>query len=239
MEELQAKIFEEGEDRSEPDRDERSVVVEIDGTMIATRDAVKRDEYGKKRMEVKVGVMFRWTEAMSGKRRKTVKRKVFAQVAEEAGFGERLYAVFREHGLSSEEPVHMVADGAGWIRNVRSAVFPRGRYTLDLYHLKERASRVLVEHQERQFFEQVHRGKARDGLVYLRTLCSSDRRHKRELEEFIHYVEENLSGMHYTADAVKGSGVIEKMSDIVVKKRMKRQGTTWSQRGANNILALR
>ncbi len=190
-------------------------------------------------MEVKIGVMFRGTEGMSGKRRKTVKRKVFAQVAEGADFGERLYAVFREHGLSSEEPVHMVADGAGWIRNVRSAVFPCGRYTLDLYHLKERASRVLMEHQERPFFEQVNQDKLKEGLAYLRTLRGSDPSHERDLQEFVHYVEENLSGMHYTADAVRGSGIIEKMTDIVVKKRMKRQGMTWSQRGANNLLALR
>jgi hypothetical protein len=177
--------------------------------------------------------------AVSGKRRKTVKRKVYGQVAESGDFGERLYAVFREHGLSSDEPVHVVADGAAWIRNVRSMVFPRGRYTLDLYHLKERASSVLVEHQQEEFLEYVYRGKPRDGLEYLRTLSGSDRRHKVELEDFVRYVEDNLSGMKYRSGDIKGSGVIEKMADLVVKKRMKRQGMTWSKAGANNILVLR
>lgn len=37
----------------------------------------------------------------------------------------------------------------------------------------------------------------------------------------------------------RASGVIEKMADLVVKKRMKRQGMRWSQAGANNLLALR
>jgi hypothetical protein len=235
IEELQERIFGQGDDRGEPDRDKRTAVVEIDGTMLATRDAVKPDEFGRKRMEAKVGVMFRGTEPVSGKRRKTVKRKVFGQVAESGDFGERLYAVFREHGLSSDEPVHVVADGATWIRNVRLMVFPRGRYTLDLYHLKERASSVLVDHQQNQFFEYIYRGKPRDGLAYLRTLMGSDRRHKVELEDFVHYVEDNLSGMKYTVGDINGSGVIEKMANLVVKKRMKRQGMTWSKAGANNI----
>jgi hypothetical protein len=52
-------------------------------------------------------------------------------------------------------------------------------------------------------------------------------------------VEDNLSGMKYTAGDINGSGVIEKMADLVVKKCMKRQGMTWSRAGANNILALR
>lgn len=45
--------------------------------------------------------------------------------------------------------------------------------------------------------------------------------------------------MRYTAGDINGSGAIEKMADLVVKKPMKRQGMTWSRAGANNILALR
>ena len=45
--------------------------------------------------------------------------------------------------------------------------------------------------------------------------------------------------MHYHPNDIHGSGVIEKMADLVVKKRMKRQGMRWSREGANNLLVLR
>ena len=37
----------------------------------------------------------------------------------------------------------------------------------------------------------------------------------------------------------RGSGVIEHTIDLVVARRMKRQGMRWSREGAHNLLALR
>ena len=63
--------------------------------------------------------------------------------------------------------------------------------------------------------------------------------HGFALEEFKQYVETNLQGMIYQPNRIHGSGVIEKMAELIVKKRMKRQGMRWTKEGANNILALR
>lgn len=118
-------------------------------------------------------------------------------------------------------------------------MFPGSRYTLDLYHVKEYARRVLVDHQYKRFLSLVKANLPRTALQYLRALHPSDRRHAEDLRAFQDYVQENIDGMHYRPGEIHGSGVIEKMADLLVKKRMKRQGMTWSKQGANAILALR
>ena len=244
VEEVQKKIFEKGDDRFQSGEEKgaaRPPVIQIDGIMVPSREMVKMDSFGKKKMEVKVGVMYRGTEAVrsKGKRRRTIGREVYAEVSEAKDFGERFYGICREHGLSTQERVYGIGDGAPWIRGILWQMFPGSHYTLDLYHLKENASRVLVDHQEREFLSHVYQGQPRRALEYLQTLRASDTQHEVELKEFIGYIQDNLSGMYYRPGMVHGSGVVEKIVDIVVKKRMKRQGMIWSRPGANNLLALR
>jgi hypothetical protein len=76
-------------------------------------------------------------------------------------------------------------------------------------------------------------------LSYLKRLHPSDQQHAEELRTFQPYVEENIDGMQYSPAEIRGSGVTEEVTDSLVKKGMKRQGMSWSRRGANNILALR
>ncbi len=239
IEEERKKVFEEARGERETKPGQRPAVVQMDGTMIASRESVERDRFGRKRMEVKVGVLFRGTLPQGKQRRRTVQRRVYARVTDAESFGEQWYTHCCLNGLGSSEPVHVVGDGATWIRNVQRAMFPGSRYTLDLYHLKENAGRVLLEHQQENFLSLVTANQPQAALRYLKQLHPSDKRHREELRTFQCYVEENIDGMQYSTTEIRGSGVIEKVADLVVKKRMKRQGMSWSRRGANNILALR
>jgi hypothetical protein len=239
IEEERKKVFEEARGERETQQGQRPAVVQMDGTMIASRESVERDRFGRKRMEVKVGVLFRGTLPQGKRRRRTVQRRVYARVTDAESFGEQWYTHCCLNGLGSSEPVHVVGDGAAWIRNVQRAMFPGSRYTLDLYHLKENARRVLLDHQQENFLSLVSANQAQAALRYLKQLHPSDKRHAEELRNFQSYVEENIDGMQYSTTEIRGSGVIEKMADTVVKKRMKRQGMSWSRPGANNILALR
>lgn len=231
------RIFEEAGGERESPGDENRAVIELDGTMISSREALERDEFGRKRMEAKLGVMFR---GITGKkRRKTLKRKVYARIADVNSFSEQYYAHCSLNGVSSSEVVQVLGDGADWIRTVKMTGFPRARYTLDWYHLKAYAKRVLLEHQQRMFLTLVKTNLVQTAVKYLKELHPSDRRHREALQGFVHYVETNIDGINYPKSQIHASGVIEKMADLVVKKRMKRQGMSWSQKGANNILALR
>lgn len=239
IEEERKKVFEEARGERETRQGQRPAVVQMDGTMIASREGIERDEFGRKRMEVKLGVLFCGTVPEGKRRRRTVQRRVYARVTEAESFGEQWYTHCCLNGLGSCEPVHVVGDGATWIRNVQRAMFPGSRYTLDLYHLKENARRVLLDRQQENFLSLVNANQAQAALRYLKQLHPSDKRHTEELRTFQSYVEENIDGMQYSTTDVRGSGVIEKVADMVVKKRMKRQGMSWTRRGANNILALR
>jgi hypothetical protein len=239
LEAERTRIFEQAQDEGESPEKKPTAMIEIDGTMLASRETGERDRYGGRRMEVKLGVMFRGTRRVGKRRRRTVDRTVYARVAEVEEFGEQWYTHCRRAGLGSEEEVHVIADGAGWIRTVRQGQFPGSRYTLDLHHLKEKARAVLVEHQYEQFCQLVRVGLVQTAIEYLHRLRPSDDRHADALKEFRQYVEDNREGIHYEPGSVWGSGVAEKLVDVVIGKRMKRQGMIWSRSGANNLLALR
>lgn len=239
LEALRRRVFEEAKDDSQTQDRKPVAMIEMDGTMVASREAGERDKYGRQRMEVKLGVMFRGSRQVSPRRRKTVERTVYARVADADAFGEQWYVHCRRAGLGSQESVHVIADGAGWIRTIRQVQFSNSRYTLDLYHLKRRACEVLLDHQYQEFLRLIKAGLVPAALRYLDRLRPSDRRHREALQQFREYVEQNQDGIRYEPGEVWGSGVMEKMADVVVGKRMKRQGMIWSRAGANNLLALR
>lgn len=135
--------------------------------------------------------------------------------------------------------IHFLADGGAWIRTTRRAMFPGSQYTLDLYHLKRNAHVVLPQRQAKKFLSLVMTGLAETAIDYLEHIKPIDDQHAQELQQFRNYVKDNRDGLRYRRGQLNGSGVIEKMADLVVKKRMKRQGMRWSQGGANNLLALR
>lgn len=239
LEAARVQMYEQARTGPEPSPSKRPAVIEIDGTMLASREAGERDQYGRKRMEVKIGVLFRGTERSSRRRRKTVDRTVYARVAEAEEFGEQWYVRCRQAGLRTGESVELIADGSGWIQTIRQAQFPGSGYTLDLYHLKEKARTVLLEHQYQYFCRLVKTGLSQMALDYLKSLRPSDEPHREALVQFQQYLQQNRDGIHYEPGAIWGSGVVEKIADVVVGKRMKRQGMVWSRSGANNLLALR
>lgn len=238
LEQQRQRIFEAAQEGSSA-QPARTAVIQMDGTLIASRERTARDECGRQRMEVKLGVMFRGTAPVSPRRRMTCERTVYARVADADSFGEQWYSQCRRAGLGNDDPIHFLADGGTWIRPLRDAFFPGSAYTLDLYHLKRNAHRVLPERQVNQFITLVMTGLPQTAMDYLDHIQAMDRQHEQELQQFRDYVKANRDGLRYRRGQLNGSGVIEKMADLVVKKRMKRQGMRWTQAGANNLLALR
>ncbi len=240
VEKQRQKMFELGEIPVAEKPKKKAVLIQIDGTLIGTRERTGIEEVrGKRRMEVKLGVVYTGTEQVSKNRRQTTERMVYGEVGAAEEFGERLYGECLRYGMEPETRVHLLGDGAVWIRNVQRAVLPGSRFTLDAYHLQKAAREVLTERQYEHFRSLVFSNRAPDALQYVRTLQPSDHDHRQELKEFTAYLETNLDGIHYQTKAPIGSGVVEKMADIVVGRRMKRRGMSWSKEGANNLLALR
>ena len=240
VEEQRRKIFEHGEipPSQRPTKD--AAVVEIDGVLVGTREVTEIEEVrGKRRMEVKVGVAFTATEQVSKGRRRTVERTLYGEIGSAEEFGERWYGECLRYGIEPETHIDVLGDGAAWIRTVQRTMFPGSRYTLDLYHLQRAAREVLTQRQYRHLCSLVWAHQPEGALHYVRRLLPSDPEHSHELGDFCAYIERNIDGMHYHRPGHVGSGVVEKAADIVVARRMKRRGMSWSREGGNNLLALR
>ena len=240
VEEQRRKIFEHGEIPLSQRPTKKAAVVELDGVLVATREVTGVEEVrGKRRMEVKVGVAFTGTEQVSENRRRTTERMLYGEVASAEEFGERWYGECLRHGIEAETRIQVIGDGAAWIRTVQREMFPGSHYTLDLYHLQHAAREVLTERQYRHFCSLVWEHQPAEALHYVQRLLPSDPEHRQELGNFCAYIERNIDGMRYDRSGAVGSGVVEKAADIVVARRMKRRGMSWSREGGNNLLALR
>lgn len=103
--------------------------MELDETMIASREAGERHRYGRQRMEVKVRVLFRGTEGVGRtQRKKTIQRSVYARISEAETFGETVL-----HPLSE-----------GRTSKLGASALPRGWGKLDQQRLARTVSWELV-----------------------------------------------------------------------------------------------
>ena len=240
VEEQRRRVFEHGEIPVSQRPAKKAAIVEMDGVLVGTREVTEIEELmGKRRMEVKIGVAFTGTEQISKNRRRTTERMLYGEVAGAEEFGERWYGECLRYGIEPETQVDVIGDGAAWIRTVQRKMFPGSRYTLDLYHLQHAAREILTQRQYRHFCALVWSRQPEQTLAYVKRLLPSDAEHSHELSNFCAYIERNIDGMRYNHPGPAGSGVVEKAADIIVARRMKRRGMTWSREGANNLLALR
>lgn len=143
------------------------------------------------------------------------------------------------HGIKPETHIDVIGDGASWIRAVQRKMFPGSRYTLDMDRLQDGTRQVLAERQYRHFCSLVWSRQPQQAVRYVERLLPSDPEHSQELGNFCACIERKIDGMYYDRSGPVGSGVVEKAADIIVSRRMKRRGMTWSREGGNNLVALR
>jgi hypothetical protein len=234
-------MFEQGVLPSDGQPHKDKAVVEVDGILIGARREVLESQTvaGVRRMEVKAGVAFSSVSQQSPRRRCTVGRSIHARISSAEEFAEGWYVHCLQHGIDEQTSVHVLGDGASWIRTVRAQSFPGSRYTLDLCHVRRNARSVLTDRQYKEFSRLIWSGSGDEMISYVRRLRPSDAAHQEELHSFQEYLEANREGLVYRRGKLNGSGVIEKTVDILVARRMKRRGMLWSKDGANNIIALR
>jgi len=148
-------------------------------------------------------------------------------------------------------------DGAGWIKGIREEYFLESRYILDWYHLREKVWRAIGSRRVREEigegYEEIGRwllGKlwrreVEEVLGRLKEIRDGlEKEEGREkLEELRKYIQNNEEGIGYAQleeeGIVIGSGGIEKGVDLLVCRRQKRRGMSWTREGADKLLALR
>jgi hypothetical protein len=157
--------------------------------------------------------------------------------------------------LIPEEKVRLcfIGDGAKWIWNKISVIFPTAKQILDFYHCSEyihkvahlqygKATRKAQEWVEATFARLFHNDV--DAVLWglERMQSVSDEAHE-QINDTIRYLTNNVEKVNYRAYRKAGyhigSGAIESANKFIGHVRLKRSGAWWYPSHANNILKLR
>ncbi|MEO0211726.1 MAG: UPF0236 family protein [candidate division WOR-3 bacterium] len=215
-------------------------MVEADGTQIALQREKSR------RAEAKILLAF--TER---KDHKLMNRVVYASVEPAEVFNQKASELIRRKYLVDLNTKGVViGDGASWIESLRDEYFPQMRLQLDLTHVLRRAHEFLshlgseeLNSAMKSIILAINTGEwnlFRDTLVKAREgLPRSDafwdwmvfvRRRWKHLIGFRDY---------FGPLAERTSSPCEKYVDLLITRRLKISGASWSVKGANNMLKAR
>lgn len=226
------------------------VLVELDGGWLASRD-------NPRGMEGKVGVIATGSEAISAKRRRLAPRRYVATFGSAEELGALAYLAAEELGATESPRQEVLGDGAEWIKRQACLHFPEAVKVLDWAHLEravQKAVRTMrpgrrLKSERRAAYEVIlgglWEGKVDEALEGLRGLRGGEGQEgSRALEDAIEYIEGQRSwlgdyGWWEAQGYCVGSGAVERAVEVVLNKRMKKQGMRWKRVNAAAVVALR
>lgn len=212
--------------------DADTLFLAVDGGHVAGRD--------KKSFEVKAAVAWTGVAEVSKNRYRLTGREGYSSVESVRSFFPKVATLAIRNGMLSAGRVVVLADGADWIRVGVRDWLPGALYVLDWTHLERRVREALCRPEECALVEAVldacRRAEPGEALTLLAGYRPpSDERHLyRRLKR---YVRVNAVGIanHALVD-VHGSGAIEKGVDLMISRRFKLRGMSWSEKGAAVLL---
>lgn len=168
-------------------------------------------------------------------------------------FGGRIYAEALRRGLERAQKIVVLGDGAEWIRNLVELHFNSATQIVDLYHARERISKIIAllfadDDKNKKLYRlkwwtYLDEGNVETFIADARSRIPTDCEITEVLEKELGYFQNNLERMRYNKFREQGlfvgSGVIEAGCRTVIGQRLKQSGMKWSVRGANAIISLR
>jgi hypothetical protein len=152
-------------------------------------------------------------------------------------------------GYGKTQEVVIIGDGAAWIRNMGTEIFPEAVQILDLYHLKENIysyAKHKFSNNEKEyvpwaeiFIDKIEKGKVSEALM----LLPEEEKTPAGVVNLRTYIINNKNRIDYEKYKEKGyfvgSGAIESANKIILQRRLKQAGMRWSVPGAQRLLTLR
>jgi hypothetical protein len=226
------------------------LLVELDGGWLASRD-------NPRGMEGKVGVIATGYEAISAKRRCLAPRRYVATFGSAEELGALAYLAAEELGATESPRQEVLGDGAEWIKRQACLHFPEAMKVLDWAHLERAVQKAVrrmrpgrkLKSERWAAYEGIlgglWEGKVDVALEGLRGLRGGGGEEgHRALESAIGYIEGQREWLvEYGAVEAQGyavgSGAVERAVEVVLNKRMKKQGMRWKRVTAAAVVALR
>jgi hypothetical protein len=225
------------------ERVEKELVIEIDGSKAHLEDGWR---------EIKVGACFSWDGDHPDRDPEAVSYCADWESAER--FRETLWQEAVSRGVTTARSLAVIGDGAPWIWELASEIFPWATQILDWYHLSEHlwtAAKIvhgdgtpettaLVE----QWKTEVQEGRSEGVEEHLRELVAAGKDDRdKTLRRCADYLQTHQARLRYHLFRAMGwpigSGVVEGACKHVVGLRFKRQSTRWTKAGARAVLHLR
>lgn len=213
-----------------------------DGSMLFTR------EEGWK--EIKVGRIFHANDVVKiQENRSHITDSLYVcHIGDHKGFFEKI-----EYHAEQYRKKICVADGAKWIWNWASDIYPKMIQILDFFHAMEKLgtyAALQYEDNPVQKIKWIERQKefllADKVLQVIKNVSRQEPKNQNALKakkELLSYYKNNKKRMMYGTYKEKGyiigSGAIESAHRNVVQQRMKLSGQRWSMKGAQHIVNLR
>jgi hypothetical protein len=228
------------------------VVTELDATMIHSQE-------GKgKNIAVKLGVMYSGKELESktakNKRYRLKDKALYGGIEEAQEFGEKLYLKGEEKlALSKAENMLIIGDGDQWIRAIAQGPYFMATYQIDWRHILVKIHQTFSDrpHLVSELVDYLYSGKGKEMLdtIKLARLLCEDNEKRGKIADLASYIENNFDGLYGSRSLkdrveakrvlVSSSGAMEKNIDVVIGRRFKKQGMSWTKEGADNLLKLR
>ncbi len=222
------------------------VVAEIDGSMVCTVEAGRRRKAARPRQWKEM----RLSAARAHGSVKTCYAAGFHDVAEA---GRRWGHCARDAGWALESRIHVVADGAEWIRLQSREVFGEAADVLvDFYHLSEylaaAAAGCRAQFPRRWLHTQQKRLRRGAWKRVLDTLlphaeAAATPDEDASVRAAIRYLTHREQNLDYPAALARelpiGSGLIESAHKHVIQTRLKKPGCAWLPANADALAQLR
>ena len=223
---------------------EDTLYVEIDGSMICTRE---EDSW----KEVKLGRLFKGSDCLNPNSNASylIESQYVAHLGKSACFGEKLQKVIDSYGALNSRLVFLT-DGAAWIREWIADHYPFACPIVDFFHVMEHlyefanntfADNTYLKKQWCDKQKELLLGSEVETVIENIRLTVAKESDKKKI---ITYYRNNKRRMQYKeyvklGCGIIGSGAIESAHRTVIQKRMKLSGQRWSTNGARNMLRLR
>lgn len=227
-----------------------TLYIEADGAAVNTRI---EDENGSTWKENKLAIFF--TDKEIFKRKNKANIIIHKEYISYLGNVEKFRTLFFAKAVELEywkyEDIVFISDGATWLRNMISELFPEAIQILDKFHLIEN----IYEYAKYIFDDETKKVENFKKKIIDYCYSREYEKIKKLLRKYENikvpsticnlptYIENNKDKIDYSTyeknNWFVGSGAIESYNKTIVQLRLKQAGMRWSVDGANELLTLR
>jgi hypothetical protein len=232
--------------------------LQVDGAMVHLREKKEGDNSDTGWREHKLGMVYDSEHICDFKRtnkhgdietqHKILKKEYSSYIGTVKGFKKLIFENACRNGYGGFKDTVVISDGATWIANLVSDLFPDAVHILDYYHVSEKIwdlGRLIFPDDSASC------------KTWCDTICNAllESRHKDIIGEIISkekavnnsklagYLEKNKTHIDYKSYTKRGycigSGAIEGSNKNVVQHRLKLSGMRWNRSPAQSVATLR